>query len=85
MKKSKFVPYANEADVLQIGGLSIENRLDRITLSGDIDLTADKAGLADARALQQLLADVVAQLEARSDLSAQLPPPAVQTVDNPFA
>jgi hypothetical protein len=81
----KFVPYANEADVLQIGGLSIENRLDRITVSGDIDLTADQAGLADARALQQLLAAVVAQLEARNDLPQQLPPPAVQTVDNPFA
>jgi hypothetical protein len=81
----KFVPYANEADVLQIGGLSIENRLDRITVSGDIDLTADQAGLADARALQQLLAAVVAQLEARNDLPQKLPPPAVQTVDNPFA
>jgi len=85
MKKSKFVPYANEADVLNIGHLSIENRLDRITISGDIDLTADQAGLADAQALQQLLADVVAQLQARADLPPQLPPPAVQTVDNPFA
>jgi hypothetical protein len=85
MKKSKFVPYANEADVLQIGGLSIENRLDRITVSGDIDLTADQDGLADARALQALLNDIVAQLAARSDLPQQLPPPAVQTVDNPFA
>jgi hypothetical protein len=85
MKKSKFVPYANEADVLNIGQLSIENRLDRITISGDIDLTADQRGLADARALQQVLADVVAQLEARTDLPPKLPPPAVQTVDNPFA
>ena len=85
MKKSKFVPYANEADVLNIGHLSIENRLDRITLSGAVDLTADQAGLADARALQQLLAAVVAQLEARADLPPTLPPPVVQTVDNPFA
>ena len=30
-----FIPYANEADVLTIGRLTIENRLDRITLSGD--------------------------------------------------
>lgn len=80
---SKFVPYKNESDVLQIGGLSIENRLDRVTLSGDIDLTADKAGLNDARALQQLLADVVAKLEAQK-LPDQLPPPAVTTVANPF-
>ena len=79
----KFVPYDNEADVLNIGGLQIENRLDRVTLSGDVDLTADQAGLADARALHQLLAEVVAALEARP-LPAALPPPAVETVANPF-
>lgn len=80
---SKFVPYKNESDVLHIGGLGIENRLDRVTISGDIDLTADKAGLADARALHQLLADVVAKLE-QQDLPDQLPPAASTTVANPF-
>jgi hypothetical protein len=80
---SKFVPYANEADVLHIGQLQIENRLDRITLSGDVDLTADQAGLAHARALHQLLGDIVARLEAQS-LPAKLPPPVVKTVANPF-
>lgn len=79
----KFVPYANEADVLNIGHLTIENRLDRVTVSGDVDLTADQAGLRDARALLQLLTDVVARLEAQ-DLPARLPPPDVQTVANPF-
>ena len=80
---SKFTPYANESDVLNIGRLAIENRLDRVTLSGDVDLTADQAGLADARALQALLASVVARLEAR-ELPATLPPPATVTVANPF-
>ncbi|MRW89599.1 hypothetical protein GJ699_06355 [Duganella sp. FT80W] len=80
---SKFVPYKNEADVLHIGGLTIENRLDRITISGDIDLTADQAGLADAHALHRLLVDVVAKLEAQQ-LPAKLPPPANTTVANPF-
>ncbi|KQQ32465.1 hypothetical protein ASF61_15670 [Duganella sp. Leaf126] len=80
-----FIPYANEVDVLTIGGLTIENRLDRITVSGDIDLTADRAGLDHARALQRLLADVVKRLEAHTDLPEQLPAPAVHKVDNPFA
>ncbi|HJV02804.1 MAG TPA: hypothetical protein VJ752_19875 [Burkholderiaceae bacterium] len=80
---AKFVPYANEADVLHIGHLCIENRLDRITVSGDVDLTADQAGLRDARALLKVLTDVVAKLEAQ-DLPASLPPPAVKTVANPF-
>lgn len=83
MCAKKFVPYANESDVLDIGGLSIENRVDRISISGDIDLTLDKPGLALAKQLQKLLGDVVAQLEKQA-LPDQLPPPAVTSVANPF-
>lgn len=83
MSASNFVPYANESDVLTIGNLTIENRVDRITLSGDIDLTADQAGLANARQLQLLLTDVVARLETQP-LAAKLPAAAVKTVSNPF-
>jgi hypothetical protein len=79
-----FVPYANEADVIEIGRLMLENRLDRITISGDVDLTADKQGLAAARRLHALLGQVVASLEGK-DLPDRLPPPQVETVDNPFA
>lgn len=81
--KNTFVPYANESDVLNIGQLTIENRVDRITLSGDVDLTADRRGLADARALLLLLGDVVASLEAR-ELPDKLPEPPAETVANPF-
>jgi hypothetical protein len=80
---NKFAPFENEADVVTIGRLSIENRVDRVTLNGDVDLTADQAGLADARALHQLLGDIVARLEAM-ELPAELPPPIVRTVANPF-
>ncbi|MGK5080070.1 hypothetical protein [Janthinobacterium sp. HLX7-2] len=83
MCAKKFVPYANESDVLEIGGLSIENRIDRISISGDIDLTRDKPGLALAKQLQKLLGDVVAQLEQQA-LPDALPPPMVTSVDNPF-
>lgn len=82
--KDRFAPYANEADVVMIGKLMIENRLDRITLSGDVDLTADQAGLAKARELHQLLGAIVGKLEAQA-LPESLPPPAIRTVKNPFA
>ncbi|SFV17247.1 hypothetical protein [Pseudoduganella namucuonensis] len=80
----KFVPYANEADVLHIGGLMIENRVDRVTITGDVDLTMDKQGLTKTRALHQLLSDVLARLDAQA-LPDQLPPPDVKSVKNPFA
>ncbi|CAN7337382.1 hypothetical protein LJR289_001841 [Pseudoduganella sp. LjRoot289] len=80
----KFLPYANEADVLHIGGLTIENRVDRITIAGDIDLTLDQAGQADARALHKLLTDVLDKMDAQA-LPAKLPPPDIKTVKNPFA
>jgi len=82
-KKKTFVPYANEADVLQVDNLMIENRLDRITISGDVDLTVDKAGLAHARRLKEVLDAVLAKLESQ-DLPDHLPPPDVQNVANPF-
>ena len=82
-KTPKFAPFENEADVVEIGQLALENRLDRITLSGDLDLTADKPGLEQARLLHDLLGKVVASLEGK-DLPERLPPPDVKTVANPF-
>lgn len=84
-KPGRFVPFANEADVLEVGRLMLENRLDRVTVSGDVDLTADRQGLEAARMLHDLLGQVVAALEARKDLPERLPPPDVATVKNPFA
>jgi len=78
-----FVPFANEADVLHVGDLMVENRLDRITLSGDVDLTLDQAGLALARRLHALLGDIVGKMES-GELPERLPPPRVEQVDNPF-
>ena len=82
-KTPKFAPFENEADVVEIGRLALENRLDHITLSGDLDLTADKPGLEQARLLHDLLGKVVASLEGK-DLPERLPPPDVKTVANPF-
>ena len=81
--KPTFAPFENEADVVEVGNLMLENRLDRITISGDVDLTADKDGLARARLLHDLLGRVVAGLEAK-DLPERLPPPEVHKVANPF-
>ncbi len=79
-------PFADEAAALQIGGLKVENRLDRVSLYSSLDLTMDKAGLRRARELHAVLGAVVAALERKGDAL----PEAVQTaqgedtVKNPF-
>lgn len=80
-----FKPYADEADVLRIGNLEIENRLDRVALTGDLVLTKDKVGLTLARELQALIGGVVEALEAEKLLPETVELKAVETVKNPFA
>lgn len=81
---SDFKPYANESDVIRIGALEIENRIDRLSLTGDVVLTRDKAGLALARELLALMDQVVKTLEAEKKLPEVVDLKPVQVVKNPF-
>jgi hypothetical protein len=79
-------PFANESESLGIGDLTIENRTDRVSVYGSLDLTRDKKGLEHARALRALLDSVVGALEAEKALPDKVAPPeAPETVKNPFA
>ena len=80
-----FKPYANEADVLHIGDLEIENRVDRVILTGDVVLTRDQAGLALARQLQTVIGDVVKALEEDKQLPDVVKIKKARSVRNPFA
>ena len=82
---SHFKPYASEADVLRIGHLEIENRVDRVMLTGDVVLTRDNAGLALARELQAIVDGVVKALEADKELPEAVAVKEVRWVRNPFA
>ena len=81
----QFKPYANEADVLRIGELEIENRVDRVTLTGDVVLTRDQAGLTLARELQAIVDGVVKALEADKQLPDAVAVKEARSVRNPFA
>ena len=81
----EFLPYANEADVLRIGDLQIENRVDRVSFTGDLVLTKDKAGLALAKELQSLMERVVKALEADKQLPQIVKLKVPKTVKNPFS
>ena len=81
---SDFKPYANESDALTLGNLAIENRVDRVTLQGDVELTRDRKGLALAKELKAVIDAIVKALEADKGL-----PQAVETIKpvsvrNPF-
>ena len=45
------MPFADDAALETIGKLKVENGTDRLTLYGALDITRDKPGLAQARAL----------------------------------
>ena len=77
-------PYASESAVMRIGALEIENRVDRVTLTGDVVLTRDQAGLALARELQALLGQVVQALEAEEKLPEAVKVKSARVVKNPF-
>jgi hypothetical protein len=77
-------PFANESESLQLDELSIENRTDRVSLFGSIDITRDKHGLELAQRLKHLLDAIVTRL-AHEDLPESIPPPQnIDVVKNPF-
>ena len=83
--KQPIEPFANESDSLSVGGLTVENRTDRVSLYGNLDLTRDKRGLADARELKAVVDAVVAALEKDGKLPDKVAAPAAtKEVDNPF-
>ena len=82
---ANLTPYDNESDVLRIGNLEIENRVDRVSFTGDVVLTKDQAGLALAKDLQSLIGRVVKALEAEKHLPATVEINTAQSVKNPFA
>lgn len=80
-------PYANESEVVQIAGLTIENRADRISFHGEIDITRDKVGLIAARELKTIIDATLKILEvdgAKGKLPDDITVEASVAVDNPF-
>jgi len=62
MTAKRFSPFKNEADTLQIGNLFVKNCLERISLSGSLDITLDREGLDKARVLMEVLSLVMHEM-----------------------
>ncbi|UVA81205.1 hypothetical protein [Pandoraea commovens] len=82
----RFSPFANDADALSLGELSVENHKDHVVIFGNLELRRDAEGLRHARVLKAVLDAVVNEL-ADADLPAHAESPAGTTekqVKNPF-
>lgn len=80
-----FKPFANDTDALNIAGdaINIVNGTTRVTLSGDLTITRDKAGLANALALYKALGAIVETLQGDASLPAKLPDESDELADKP--
>jgi hypothetical protein len=82
----KFQPFSDHSASLSIGEFTIENGTDKVALYGSLDITRDKSGLKQAKALKAAVGAIVKALEqdkALPDESAPTEEP--QQVKNPFA
>jgi len=81
--KKDFSPFKNESDCIQIGELNIENRVDRISIFGSVDITLDKEGQEVAKELKAIIDSTLAEME-KVDLPDKIAVAPVEVVDNPF-
>lgn len=79
-----FMAYENETDSFNIGNMTLENRLDRISLYGSLDITKDKEGLEKALKLKRIIDASIDALKRDKNLPEQIEPMAIDIVDNPF-
>ncbi|WP_414476448.1 hypothetical protein [Microvirga sp. M2] len=83
---TKFQPFSDDSASLNIHDLTVENGTDKVVIYGSLDLTRDKEGLENARALKALVDGIVKALAHDKDLPDKVQPDEpTQQVKNPFA
>lgn len=84
--KKKFQPFSDDSASLSIGEFTIENGTDKVALYGSLDITRDKSGLKQAKALKAAFDAIVKALEQDEALPDESgPTEEPQQVKNPFA
>lgn len=75
--------FENESESVNIDELVIENRFDRVSLYGSIDITKDKIGLEKIRTIKKEIDKIANKLE-NEDLPDEIEILVVKIVRNPF-
>lgn len=78
-----FKPFEKGTESSSIEDLTLENDVDCVSIYGNLQITKDKVGLEQAKALQSFLNEVVAALE-KEELPEKIVRPAEQEINNPF-
>lgn len=84
MAAQSFMAYENEVDSLQIDNLTVENRLDRISIYGSLDITKDRHGLEFALKLKRIIDASIDALKRDKNLPDQIKIESSDSVQNPF-
>lgn len=77
-------PFENESECEAVGNLTLENRVDRITVSGNLDITRDQTGLALALELHEHLAAIIKVLKNDQNLPDVITIVQAEIKPNPF-
>lgn len=77
-------PFQNEEEVVIISKLTIENRLDRVSIYGSIDITRDKQGQEYLFELKRQIDAIMDQME-NEELPERVETLEAREVNNPFA
>lgn len=75
--------FENESDSAAIGGMSVENRLDRVEFYGSLTITLDREGEALLAKLESLVAGMRRAFDGRPDLPEKVTLKDPGTLDNP--
>lgn len=78
-----FYAFKDSSASLDIGGLTLENNEERVSIYGSLNIGCDQQGLRQARQLQAILNDMVNYL-AQQDLPEHIETFAPKAVKNPF-
>lgn len=84
MPTQPFMAYENEKDSLQIDTLTVENRLDRISIYGSIDITKDVHGLESALKLKRIIDASIDALKRDKNLPDHIHIRVDESIVNPF-
>ena len=79
-----FKPFENGTESHSIHDLNLENDVDVVNISGNLQITKDQQGLAAAKVLQQYLDSIVKILESEKNLPEKLERLENGEIENPF-